>query len=101
MLIVARRSLSASRTRNFSSLKATPTYRNVVRNAAAQGNQSATVTVTVMVTATAVMVPRDKCSQRFVPSVVRVPKFRFSLAKTGQFTAAIVSEKSKLVDKYD
>ena len=58
------------------------------RNAASQGNQNAP--------ATAVMEPRDRCSQLPVPNVVKAPKSLSSLAVTGPFTVAIATVRSDL-----
>ena len=92
MPIVGLLSLSALKTRSFSSLKATLMSQNAVQNAVRQGSQSATETVATD--------PDARCFPQHAPSVAKAPKFLFSLAGISQFTAAIATEKSAQVDKW-
>jgi len=77
--------LSPLALRNKSSfkLKAILTSPSVVRHAARQGNQSVTETV-----ATAKGRPGAKCSPRYVPSVVKKPKYRSSRARVDRCIVA-------------
>ena len=59
---------------------------NAVRNAVRHGNQSVTEIVATGY--------HGRCSRRYVPSVVRIPRFPLNLGKVDQFIAVSVTVRS-------
>jgi hypothetical protein len=81
-------SLSALRTKSFSSLRAILTSPSVVRNAARQGSHNVTEVVVVVIT-----VPDVRCSPQYVPSVAKTPKYPLNHAVIDLFIVAIATVK--------